>query len=222
MSTHTTSPEGAAEVIARLLARAGLALRVRAWDGSEAGPAGPPVLVARSPRALQRIGWRPGELGLARAYVSGDLDVDGDLAEGLRRLRAASRPRPLDLAPAALTAIRAASRLKILAPPPPRRPASSGSAAAATAAPATRPSSPATTTCPPRSTSSSWTPAWPTRARTPAAQASPITGEGRIKQHRCHTDVAAATSVWHRCSFRAFREGADAHPALRRRGWRVW
>ena len=45
-----------------------------------------PVLVARSPRALQRILWRPGELGLARAYVSGDLDVEGDLTDGLRRV----------------------------------------------------------------------------------------------------------------------------------------
>ncbi|HEX3188762.1 MAG TPA: SAM-dependent methyltransferase, partial [Streptosporangiaceae bacterium] len=82
-----------AEVIAALLARVGLDLpvRLRAWDGSEAGSLGGPVLVARSPRALQRILWRPGELGLARAYVSGDLDVEGDLTEGLRRVHAAPR-----------------------------------------------------------------------------------------------------------------------------------
>jgi cyclopropane-fatty-acyl-phospholipid synthase len=29
--------------------------------------------------------WAPGELGLARAYVTGDIDVEGDLADGLRR-----------------------------------------------------------------------------------------------------------------------------------------
>ena len=28
--------------------------------------------------------WHPGELGLAQAYVTGELDVDGDLTEGLR------------------------------------------------------------------------------------------------------------------------------------------
>jgi len=107
-----SAPKGVAEVIAGLLA--GLALRLRAWDGSEAGPADAPVLVARSPRALQRILWRPGELGLARAYVSGDLDVEGDLTDALRRVRA---PRPRR-ARTALAAVQAAARLKLLAPPP--------------------------------------------------------------------------------------------------------
>ena len=88
-----SAPKGAAEVIAALLAQAGLDLpvRLRAWDGSEAGPLDAPVLVARSPRALQRILWRPGELGLARAYVSGDLDVEGDLTDGLRRVHEQAR-----------------------------------------------------------------------------------------------------------------------------------
>ncbi len=79
--------KGAAGTIAWVAARAGIDLpvRVRAWDGSEAGPPGGPVAVVRSPRALRRVLWRPGELGLARAYVSGDLDVEGDLTEGLSR-----------------------------------------------------------------------------------------------------------------------------------------
>ena len=61
-------------------------VRIRAWDGSEAGAApgpGVPTVVLRSRRALRRLLWEPGEMGLAHAYVSGDLDVDGDLAEGL-------------------------------------------------------------------------------------------------------------------------------------------
>ncbi|SEG93637.1 cyclopropane-fatty-acyl-phospholipid synthase [Actinacidiphila yanglinensis] len=61
-------------------------LRVRAWDGSETGPAGAPVLVFRKRRALRRLLWRPGELGLARAWVAGDLDVDGDLYTALDTL----------------------------------------------------------------------------------------------------------------------------------------
>ncbi|WP_435135408.1 class I SAM-dependent methyltransferase [Actinacidiphila sp. bgisy144] len=61
-------------------------LRVRAWDGSEAGPAGAPALVFRKRRALRRLLWRPGELGLARAWVAGDLDVDGDLYTALDTL----------------------------------------------------------------------------------------------------------------------------------------
>ncbi|WP_328913838.1 MULTISPECIES: cyclopropane-fatty-acyl-phospholipid synthase family protein [unclassified Streptomyces] len=58
-------------------------LRLRAWDGSEAGPPGAPVLVVRRRRALRRLLWRPSELGLARAWVAGDLDVDGDLYQAL-------------------------------------------------------------------------------------------------------------------------------------------
>ena len=88
------APDDAAGVIADLIrtqAGVDLPVRLRAWDGSEAGPAGAPVLVARSPRALRRILWRPGELGLARAYISGDLDVDGDLTDGLRRVWRAIR-----------------------------------------------------------------------------------------------------------------------------------
>jgi cyclopropane-fatty-acyl-phospholipid synthase len=126
---------GAAETIARLAARAGagLPVRLRAWDGSEAGPAGPPVVVLRSPRALRRVLWRPGELGLARAYVSGDLDIEGDITEGLRRAWRAVRLRrdgarraplagPLSWAGAAPAAALAGIRLGIFGPPPPPPP----------------------------------------------------------------------------------------------------
>ncbi len=116
-----SSPKNVADVLAGLLAQAGLDLpvRLRAWDGSEAGPADGPVLVARSPRALQRILWRPGELGLARAYVSGDLDVEGDLTDGLRRVHAtAPRSGPFGLIKTGPAAVAAAARLGLLAPPP--------------------------------------------------------------------------------------------------------
>ena len=69
-------------------------MRLRAWDGSEAGPKDGPVLVIRTRRALRRLLWAPGELGLARAYVSGDIDVDGDLADGFRRAWQLARSRP--------------------------------------------------------------------------------------------------------------------------------
>ncbi len=71
-----------------------LPVRIRAWDGSEAGPDDGPVLVIRSRRALRRLMWAPGELGLARAYVTGDIDVDGDLADGFRRAWQLARSRP--------------------------------------------------------------------------------------------------------------------------------
>jgi cyclopropane-fatty-acyl-phospholipid synthase len=104
----TTAQHGAAQVIASLLkTHAGLDLpvRLRAWDGTQAGPAerpGLPIAVIRSPQAIRRILWHPGELGLARAYISGDLDVEGDLAEALRLVMAAIRHQPTPAAPAAL------------------------------------------------------------------------------------------------------------------------
>jgi cyclopropane-fatty-acyl-phospholipid synthase len=126
-----------AEVIASLLkTHAGLDLpvRLRAWDGSEAGPQRGPVAMLRSPDALRRILWRPGELGLARAYISGDLDVEGDLTDGLRQVLGAIRATQaahvartaLAWTPAALAAVRAAARLKVLGPPwsPPPAPSS--------------------------------------------------------------------------------------------------
>ncbi|WP_455358976.1 class I SAM-dependent methyltransferase [Streptomyces sp. SYSU K21746] len=63
-----------------------LPVRIRAWDGSESGPPGAPTLVLRHRRALRRLMWRPGELGLARAWVAGELDVEGDLYALLERM----------------------------------------------------------------------------------------------------------------------------------------
>ncbi|UQX89571.1 cyclopropane-fatty-acyl-phospholipid synthase family protein [Jatrophihabitans telluris] len=66
-----------------------LPVRVRGWDGSEAGPEDAPLLHVTSRRALRRLLWEPNELGLAQAYVTGELDVPGgadELAEGLRRV----------------------------------------------------------------------------------------------------------------------------------------
>ena len=53
-------------------------VRIEAYDGSTAGPADARVtLVVRSSKALSHLVSAPGELGLARAYVSGELDVTG-------------------------------------------------------------------------------------------------------------------------------------------------
>lgn len=57
-----------------------LPLRLECWDDSSAGEATAPAsIVFRSPRALRRLLWSPNELGLVRAYVSGDIDFDGDI-----------------------------------------------------------------------------------------------------------------------------------------------
>jgi cyclopropane-fatty-acyl-phospholipid synthase len=52
-----------------------LPVRLRAWDGSQAGAVDGPVVELRSPDAVRRLLWRPGELGAAQAYVTGELDV---------------------------------------------------------------------------------------------------------------------------------------------------
>ncbi|MCJ1678932.1 cyclopropane-fatty-acyl-phospholipid synthase family protein [Streptomyces sp. APSN-46.1] len=72
--------------LAETLLGAPLPVRIRAWDGSEAGPPTGPTLVLTHRRALRRMLWKPGELGLARAWVAGDLTVEGDLFELLDRV----------------------------------------------------------------------------------------------------------------------------------------
>jgi len=64
----------------------------RAYDGSSAGAPGSPVkITVRSPVAVSYLAQAPGALGLARAYVSGHLDVDGDMFTALSRLTRAQQ-----------------------------------------------------------------------------------------------------------------------------------
>lgn len=60
-----------------------LPVRLRAWDGSEAGPADAPLVELRSRDAVRRLLWAPGELGAAQAYVTGELEVHHDLDAAL-------------------------------------------------------------------------------------------------------------------------------------------
>lgn len=72
-----------------------LPVRLVAWDGSEAGPDVAPVVQLRSPEALRRLLWHPGELGAAQAYVTGELDVPGDLDAALTHAFAVAQERGL-------------------------------------------------------------------------------------------------------------------------------
>lgn len=68
-----------AEIIANVLG-ADIPVRVVAYDGSKAGPDSSEVAVRiLSPRALARLATAPGTLGLARAYVTGEIEVEGEL-----------------------------------------------------------------------------------------------------------------------------------------------
>jgi cyclopropane-fatty-acyl-phospholipid synthase len=65
-----------------------LPVAIEAYDGSRLGPSeAPATLVVRSPRAIHRLVTAPGELGLGRAYVTGELDVEGDIYAALVALR---------------------------------------------------------------------------------------------------------------------------------------
>ena len=114
--------------LAEELSGAPLPVRIRAWDGSESGPPGAPTLVVRHRRALRRLLWRPGELGLARAWVAGEIDIDGDLYEAMDVLAGLLWERGADqktaVHPVRDPRLRAAARglLKLggaLPPPPP-------------------------------------------------------------------------------------------------------
>lgn len=92
-------------------------LRIELWDGSALGSdRGKGTLRINTPDALRRLLWAPGELGLARAFVAGEIEAEGDLIETLATLR--------DLAPENLgvatmpAAVRAAARAGLFGRPP--------------------------------------------------------------------------------------------------------
>ncbi len=96
-----------------------LPVEVEAYDGSRAGPPDAPArVVFRSPDAVARIATHPGELGLVRAYVAGDLDFEGDIYELMSSI---SEPRRFHVTPAVVLGLAKAigrDNLKFLPPPP--------------------------------------------------------------------------------------------------------
>ncbi|MBK1786979.1 SAM-dependent methyltransferase [Prauserella cavernicola] len=76
------------EVLGRFV-NAGEHVSITVYDGSVVGdPDSPHRIDIRSPTALNYVFTAPGELGLARAYVTGHLDVHGDLYTVLSALTA--------------------------------------------------------------------------------------------------------------------------------------
>src|SRR3984885_4465504 len=65
-----------------------------AFDGSSAGaPSSPVKITVKSKTAVSYLAQAPGALGLARAYVSGHLDVIGDMYSALARMAKAQTMR---------------------------------------------------------------------------------------------------------------------------------
>lgn len=123
MGTSTNAASRLADALAIILGTDGIPLRLRAWDGSEAGPENAPVVVFRSRRALRRMLWSPGQLGLSRAYVAGEIEAPGDIFAAFAALSSAGKfaepgpfrpPTPREV----LALLRIAVRLGALGPNP--------------------------------------------------------------------------------------------------------
>jgi cyclopropane-fatty-acyl-phospholipid synthase len=96
-----------------------LPVAVEAYDGTRLGPDdAPATIVVRSPDALRRIVRSPGELGFGRAYVAGELDVEGDLFAALELRRRLPQVRLTPRQVAAVARQVGATGLRKLPPPP--------------------------------------------------------------------------------------------------------
>jgi cyclopropane-fatty-acyl-phospholipid synthase len=123
---ESTSPvaDVLAPLVERLLGTRTPPIGIRFWDGSWLGRRDADAsLLVRSPDALRRLVWAPNELGLGRAYVAGELDVEGDVFTALDLRNAIGRPdEHVELEfgwRGRLDAMRGARRLGVLGPPPP-------------------------------------------------------------------------------------------------------
>ena len=110
-----------AEVFERV-AGPGAPVEFQAYDGSAAGKPGADIKVTvRSPVAISYLAQAPGSLGLARAYVSGHIDVEGDMYTALVRM---SKAQLTDTDwPQRLRLLRELGGVKVLfprVPPPPQ------------------------------------------------------------------------------------------------------
>lgn len=123
MRNRTRATRSAAEAIRPLIDAIAPDLRTRLelWDDTFAGAIDGPAVRIRSSDALRRLVWAPGELGFGRAYVAGDIDIDGDIFETMAALKPAGanlRMGPRQLAAVLVSAGRVGAIGRPLPPPP--------------------------------------------------------------------------------------------------------
>ena len=99
---------------------------IRFWDGSELSSVQPgtaqDTIIVKDRRALSYVLARPDQVGIGRAWVSGDLELDGDLK---RVMDAGSKLYGFELSAAdKLSVIAQAARLGAIRIPPPKPPES--------------------------------------------------------------------------------------------------
>jgi cyclopropane-fatty-acyl-phospholipid synthase len=110
------------DVISELL-RDGMPVRFTAYDGSTAGPPDSDITIElATPRGLAYLLTAPGDLGMARAYTTGDLVVHGvhpgnpyELMTRLKDRTAFRAPSPAEL----VTIVRGLGLANLKPPPPP-------------------------------------------------------------------------------------------------------
>ncbi|MBM0238858.1 class I SAM-dependent methyltransferase [Micromonospora sp. ATA32] len=128
-NSPATPPPGGRRVgptvadVVRTLTTGDLPVRITGYDGSALGPADAGVTLSiRSERGLSYLLTAPGDLGMARAYVSGDLALSGvhpgDPYEALRLLKDELRLRTPSLAEG-LNLVRGLGWERLMPPPPP-------------------------------------------------------------------------------------------------------
>jgi cyclopropane-fatty-acyl-phospholipid synthase len=111
-----------ASMVAKLSADA-FPIRFEAYDGSAVGPPDSPITMRlKNERGLRFLATAPGDLGLVRAYVSGDIDLEGvhpgDPYEALRIAGTWRFHRP---SPTEIASLLKELGLKRLVPPEPPR-----------------------------------------------------------------------------------------------------
>lgn len=106
-----------------LLMEHGLPMRFEAYDGSVSGPQDSPITVRlANERGLSYLLTAPGDLGFARAYVAGDIELDGvhpgnpyDVMKLVMSQLRFRRPTPTEL----ITVLRSLGLEKLRPPTPP-------------------------------------------------------------------------------------------------------
>lgn len=94
---HGTAGEAAGLLVETFLGA--VPVRIALWDGTSVGTDDATCTIRlRAPDALRRVLWSPGDLGVARAFVAGDIEVDGERVRGNQGAAPGGREPPVRVA----------------------------------------------------------------------------------------------------------------------------